>query len=192
MDRPGKLTYKILSESDIPAIEEFCNQCKILGYENNSSLEKMKFSSATFFGAYFGEKIVSLAGVHQLPEINQNAWRCLFRGAQLPGYTPQWSGNFFKSGIHFSQFLYMQINYVTEKFPDAEFFISTNISSSVGAKSSRMNNIMMPRIEKLGIWSLYLKDFTLYNVSQNIWKVNVPVYLERRREWFFNEYGIHY
>ena len=32
------------------------------------------------------DKIFNLAGVHHLPEVSNNAWRCLFRGAQLPGY----------------------------------------------------------------------------------------------------------
>lgn len=184
MDRPGKLTFKELTAQDIPELEIFCQECSKLGYENNSSLKAMKFFDATFFGAFDNEKIVSLAGIQYLPEINKNAWRCLFRGAQLPGYTPAWSGDIFKSGIHFSQFIYMQVNHIQKDHPEAEFYISTNIKSDTGAKSSRMNNIMMPRIaKKLGVWHLYLENFMLYNVPQNIWKINVPVYMEARERW---------
>jgi hypothetical protein len=179
----GKLTYKQLTLNDIPAVEQFCKECHVLGYENNSSLESMKFHSATFFAAYDQEKIVSLAGVHPLPEVNAHAWRCLFRGAQLPGYTPQWSMNIFKSGIHFGQFLYKQIKYVQAIDPESEFYISTNLTASTGAKSHRMNDVMMPRIAKMGIWELHTENMMLYNIPQNLWKINVDVYLQLRNQY---------
>jgi hypothetical protein len=180
MDRPGKLKYKLLTLEDIPAVKQFCKECQTLGYENNTSLETMKFHSATFFAAYDQECIVSLAGVHQLPEVNEHAWRCLFRGAQLPGYTPQWSMNIFKSGIHFSQFLYRQIKHVQTIDPSAEFYISTNLQSTTGAKSHRMNDVMMPRIAKMRVWNLHAENIMLYNVPQNLWKVDVETYMQLR------------
>lgn len=183
MDEPGNLTFKELTAADIPAIENFCAKCAELGYENNSSLASMKFSTAVFFGAFDNDDIISLAGVHKLPEVNDRAWRCLFRGAQLPGYTPTWSMDIFKSGIHFSQLLYRQIKLIQELEPNAEFYISTNVKSDTGAKSSRLNDIMMPRIEKMGIWNLHLADFILYTVPQNLWKINVPVYMKARERW---------
>jgi hypothetical protein len=183
MAQLGKLTFRQLTDSDTPAVQEFCTKCSELGYENNASLTAMKFFTAEFFGAFDGDKIVSLAGIHKLPEVNDHAWRCLFRGAQLPGYTPQWSMDIFKSGIHFSQFLYRQIVYVQAFDPQAEFYISTNVHSNTGAKSSRLNDIMMPRIAKRGIWNLEKENFMLYNVPQNLWKVNVDTYLKLRAQY---------
>jgi hypothetical protein len=183
MDKLGKLTYKILTDKDIPELEKFCEECKNLNYKNNASLDAMKFKSATFFAAYDTNKIVSLAGVHRLPEVHNNAWRCLFRGAQLPGYTPQWSMNIFKSVLHFRQFLYMQIKYVQNIDNTAEFFVSTNINSDTGAKSSRLNNVIMPRIEKMGVCNLYEENKMLYNVPQNLWKINVETYLKLRDQY---------
>ena len=187
MDKPGNLTFKELTAADIPAIENFCAKCAELGYENNASLASMKFSTAVFFGAFDDDKIISLAGVHRLPEVNDRAWRCLFRGAQLPGYTPQWSLDIFKSGIHFSQFLYRQIKLVQDIDPQAEFYISTNVKADTGVKSSRMNEVMMPRIAKRGIWDLHLENFELYHVPQNLWKVNVAVYMKARERWLSGE-----
>jgi hypothetical protein len=183
MDRPGKLKYKQLTDIDIPAIEDFCEQCRKLGWQNNSSLAAMKFDKATFFAGFDEDKIVSLAGCHRLPEVNENAWRCLFRGAQLPGYTPEWSRNILKSAIGVSQLLYMQIKYIQEIENNYEIFISTNINSDTGGKSSRMNNVIMPMVAKQGYWDLYLENFMLNNVLQNIWKVNVPCYMSAREEW---------
>jgi hypothetical protein len=179
----GKLIYKQLTSDNVPQIEIFCEQCKLLGYENNASLKAMKFEFATFFGAYDQDKIVSLAGVHPLPEVNKHAWRCLFRGAQLPRYTPEWSMNIFKSGIHFSQFLYRQIKYVQSLDKDAEFYVSTNITASTGVKSHRMNNVMMPRIANMGVWHLYAENIMLYNVPQNLWKIDVDRYLQLRNQY---------
>ena len=187
MDKPGNLTFKELTAADIPAIENFCAKCAELGYENNASLASMKFSTAVFFGAFDNDSIISLAGVHRLPEVNDRAWRCLFRGAQLPGYTPQWSLDIFKSGIHFSQFLYKQIKLVQDIDPQAEFYISTNVKADTGVKSSRMNEVMMPRIAKRGIWDLHLENFELYHVPQNLWKVNVAVYMKARERWLSGE-----
>lgn len=183
MDRPGKLLFKQLTSADTSAVEEFCKQCASLGYENNASLSAMKFSSATFFGAFDQDKIVSLAGVHPLPEINERAWRCLFRGAQLPGYTPQWSMDIFKSGIHFSQFLYQQIKYVQTLDSAAEFYISTNVNNPKAGSSSRLHKTMMPRLAKQGYWDLVSPSIVLFNTEQSLWKVNVSNYMEARERW---------
>lgn len=187
MDRLGKLTFKIYENTDKEALLDFCQACSELGYKNNSSPEAMKLDSAYFFLALDNDKIVSVAGVHKLPEINEHAWRCLFRGAQLPGYTPVWSMDIFKSGIHFSQFLYRQIKLIQDIDSQAEFYVSTNVKSDTGAKSSRINDVMMPRIAKRGIWNLYLENFELYYVTQNLWKVNVDVYMAARERWLSGE-----
>lgn len=183
MDRPGNLTFKELTANDISAIETFCTKCAKLGYENNSSLTAMKFSTAVFFGAFDNNTIVSLAGVHKLPEVNDRAWRCLFRGAQLPGYTPQWSMDIFKSGIHFSQFLYQQIKYVQNIDPNAEFYISTNVDNPKAASSSRLHKVMMPRLARKKYWDLINPSIMLYNTEQSLWKVNVSNYMEAREHW---------
>ena len=183
MGQPGKLNFRRYQETDRLAMAEFCRKCSLLGYENNASFEAMKLDKAYFFIALDGDKIVSVAGVHKLPEVNEHAWRCLFRGAQLPGYAPTWSMDIFKSGIHFSQFLYRQIKLVQAIDPQAEFYVSTNVKSDTGAKSSRMNDVMMPRIAKRGIWDLHLENFELYHVPQNLWKVNVDTYLKLRAQY---------
>jgi hypothetical protein len=191
MEVPGK-QFRKLEEADIPALQIFCDECKALGYVNNESftaikLDKMVMPYGQFLIGIEDGKIFTIAGVHRLPEVNKHAWRCLFRGAQLPGYTPAWSLDIFKSGIHFSQFLCMQIKLVQELDSNAEFYISTNVKSDTGAKSSRMNDVMMPRIAKRGIWNLELENFMLYNVPQNLWKVNVANYMEARERWLSDE-----
>lgn len=187
LDRPGKTIFKQLSDKDIIQIEQFCIECEKLGYENNKSLSAMKFNEATFFGAFDNNKLFSLAGVHKLPEVNEHAYRCLFRGAQLPGYTPRWSMDIFKSGIQFSQFIYMQIKYIQQFDNLAEFYITTNINNPKAGASSRLHNIMMPRLEKKGYWDLVNPNITLFNTEQSLWKINVTKYMEARGLWLIDE-----
>jgi hypothetical protein len=185
MDQLGKLTFKKLEETDHPALSVFCNECDKLGYENNQSfksikLDKMKMPYGQFFIGLDRDKIFTFAGVHHFPEINNHAWRCLFRGAQLPGYTPTWSVNIFKSWIHLSHLLYFQITLVQEIDPSAEFYISTNVDNSKAGVSSRLDKTIMPKLVRQGMFTLNQKDVVLYNTLQNVWKLNTDVYLKQR------------
>jgi hypothetical protein len=177
-----------LLPADLPLLQLFCDECKKLGWKNNESFKAMKINSTVmphgqFFIALKNGQIFSVAGVHRFPEVGPNAWRCLFRGAQLPGNTPTWSMNFFNSGIHFSYLLYEQIKFVQEIDKDPEFYITTNIDNPDAGSSSRLNKIMMPRLEKQGYWNLYQSNTVLYGTIQNIWKINIDTYLKERQAW---------
>lgn len=178
MEKLGKLKFRTLSKNDRDAVEIFCNS---QSYSNNTSLEKMKWDWCPFWCAAFDEeRIVSIAGAHKLPEVSPNAYRLLFRGAQLPGYTLGTGRNIFKTGIHLSYLLPIQINWAT-KNPNAELYISTNINND-GGKSQRMNNTIMPMLAKTGIWTLD-STMELYNVPQNLWKINIEKYYSERKKY---------
>jgi len=182
-------TRPLDKSSDLVALKRFCNQCRDLGWRNNESFLAMKLDEMELpWGQYWvavtpDNHIVSVAGVHKLPEIGVNAYRCLFRGAQLPGYSPEFSTNLFNMGIHYAYFLYQQIVFIQNVNPLAEFYITTNVSSDTGASSSRMNNLIMPRQARLGVWSLAHANFMLYNIVQNVWQVDVAEYFRQRDLW---------
>lgn len=185
-------SIRLLEQSDLPALAKFCSQCESMGLENNKDfssikLDKMKMPYGQFFVAVDDDKIFSIAGIHHLPEVGPNVWRCLFRGAQLPGYTPQWSMDIFKSGIHFAYFLYAQIKFIQAHNNEAEFYISTNIDNPAAGSSSRLDKVMMPRLAKQGYWHLDKANFMLFNTLQNLWKVNVPQYMASRERWLADE-----
>lgn len=185
--RHGK-QYKVraLKVSDRLQLEIFCKQCAELGYENNKDFKSMKLDSMVWpYGQYFvavsDEEIFSVAGVHKFPEMGDNAYRCLFRGAQIPGYTPVWSLNLFESIIHLGYILYAQIEFVQQFEPNAKFYISTNIDNPSAGKSSKLNKIVMPKLEKKGYCSLVKEDVILYNTRQNIWGINTSLYMRDRK-----------
>lgn len=184
------LIARELLDTDTDSLQEFCIECGSLGWVNNKDfkaikLDTMQLPYGKFFVAVDGTKIVSLAGVHKFPEVNDNAYRCLFRGAQLPTYTPKFSMNMFASGIHFTYFLYQQINLIRSIDSNAEFYITTNIDTATGGESSRINRVMMPRLARLGVWGL-VDTKVIYGVEQNIWRVNVPEYLAQREKFILS------
>lgn len=184
------LIARELLDSDTPQLIEFCKECEKLGWENNKDLnsiklDKMQMPYGKFFVAVDKEKIVSIAGVHKFPEVNDNSYRCLFRGAQLPKYSPKFSMNLFMSGVQFTYLLYQQIMLVQSIDPHAEFYITTNLTKSTGGKSSGMNDVIMPRQERLGIWELH-DTKVIYGIEQNIWRINVPEYLAQREKFILS------
>lgn len=186
----GKLIFRELIDSDLIKLQEFCDRCKELNYHNNIDLKAIKYDKMVmpygkFYAGFDIEKdiIFTLAGIHRLPEINDKAWRCMFRGAQLKGYNYKFSKNMFDLNFHFSQILNLQITDILKDYPDSEFYVTTNILDDNNGTSSRMNKIMMPYVEKTNIWNLYQSDISLYNTRQNVYKINVNEYFNQRELW---------
>lgn len=174
----GKLIFRELTKQDTKAVEIFC---KSQNYTNNVSLQTMKWDWCPYWcGALINEKIVSIAGAHPLPEISKNAYRLLFRGAQLPGYSLGCGRDMFKTGIQLPHLLPLQIEWVKSINNSPELYISTNINPGA-AKSKRMNDVMMPLLAKRGIWHLE-RTMILYNVPQNVWRINIDRYTEERNK----------
>jgi len=179
MVKLGKMNFRFATKDDESLVEKFC---KSQNFSNNTSLKKMKWEWVLEEGAWtvatHKDKIVSIAGIHELPEVSPDAYRCLFRGAQLPGYTLGTGRDIFKTGIQLSQLLNLQINWALEQNLNAELYISTNINDD-GGKSKRMNDTMMPLLARRGIWKLE-QSMMLFNVPQRLWRINVLKYMEER------------
>lgn len=187
------LEIRLLRESDYDKLQIFCNQCKEFGWENNESFSTIKLAQMTMpYGQFFigydhvKQQIWTIAGVHHLPEIHDDAWRCLFRGAQLPGYclSKQLSKDFLKVSVHISIMLYLQIKLILNINKNAKFFISTNniSNSKFFASSQRLDRHFMPSIASRGIVNKEYENFILFNTSQSIWKVDVECYFKEREK----------
>jgi len=178
---PGKphLEIRLLTDTDHLYLDTFCLVCKSLGLENNKDataikLDKMNMPYGQYFIGYDSDqdRIWNLAGIHRLPEIGPNTWRCLFRGAQLPGYALGVSKDFFSISHHWRYFLPLQIRFIKAGYPDAEFVVTTNVKNSSAGKSDRLDKIVMPQLVEYGIAS-FVKTTLLYNTEQNVWQVNL-------------------
>ena len=192
---PGRpwLEFRLLQESDYGNLEIFCNECKKLNLKNNESFDAIKIDKMKMpYGQYFigydynSERIWNLAGIHRLPEINDRAWRCLFRGAQLPGYTMQHilTKNMLKTSYQMTFVLHWQIEFIKSMYKDAEFYTSTNNLKNKDApiKSQLLDQKVNPLLENQGIFEKVHDNFLLYNTSQSIWKVHHNVLIQERNK----------
>ncbi len=175
----GKLLFKELEETELDKLDNFCKKCKELGYSNNSSFELMKLSTAKFFIGIDTEKniIFNVAGVHRIPEVGQNSYRALFRGAVLPGYVTE--KGLLRGSWQFLITLNQQIDFIQSSDPLAKFYLTSNKKQDKG-KSSKIDQYFNPRAEKAGIIDLINENFYYMNTDQRLWKINVDEYKKWR------------
>jgi hypothetical protein len=176
---PGKPNLEICLLTD-NGLDEFLSKCAELGLENNKDRSAIKLDKMTMpYGQYFvgwdneTNSMWNLAGVHHLPELGPNVWRVLFRGAQLPGYALGVGKDFLKISYHWRYFLPLQIAFIQERYPDAEFVVTTNVKNSTAGKSDRLDKKVMPPLLHRGIVSLLKEDYELFNTKQNVWLIDV-------------------
>lgn len=189
---PGRpnLEFRLLTESDYPDLQVFCDYFKQQGLKNNDSFEsikllKMKMPYGQYFIGYDTDKkqIWNLLGVHHLPEIHEHAWRVFFRGAQLPGYRlgTALTSDIFKLGFQITYMIEMQVKFILEHDPQAEFFASTNTpQAETFARSQFIDQNIAPMLVKRGVFTKEFEDFELFKTKQSIWKLNVNKYFEER------------
>lgn len=179
---PGRpnLEIRLLTDDDFANLDKFLLVCKSLGLENNKNTDSIKLDKMHMpYGQYFigwdndAECIWNLAGVHQLPELGNNVWRVLFRGAQLPGYALGTGKDFLRVSYHWRYFLPLQIRFIQAGYPDAQFVITTNLKNSTAGKSDRLDKVVMPLLEKQGLVDLIESGVDLFYTKQNVWKINL-------------------
>lgn len=185
---PGKPNLEIrLFTDEYRDLDKFMLACKALGLENNKDATAIKLDKMTMpYGQYFigwdrdSECIWNLAGVHHLPELGENVWRVLFRGAQLPGYALGTSKDFFKVSYHWRYFLPLQIQFIQAGFPNAEFVVTTNVKNSSAGKSDRLDKVVMPQLEKQDIVE-FVSTTELFYTEQNVWKIKLDSLKSKKR-----------
>ena len=107
-------------------------------------------------------------------ELNENAYRVFYRGAVLPGYAKNVG---YRSSYQLTVILNMQIDFILEHNPNAEFYFTTNAEKTLSnAKSFKMNQIMAPKASKNGMFTLINESFDYMHTKQTLWKVNVDLY----------------
>ncbi len=136
---------------------DFCNKCKELNYVNNDSFDSMKWywKEVQWVGTFQNDVLVSMSGIHKFPEINNNAFRIMFRGGTLPGISSKF--------LNFKQIpLQQEWAYLHNDSP--EFYVTFNTKSEIGNKSNRMINA----VKRMKDYSYYCK-MIYFNVEQEVY-----------------------
>jgi hypothetical protein len=189
---PGKanLIFRLLTESDYPKLQTFCDYFKEQNLKNNDSfqslkIDKMKMPYGQYFIGYDTDKdcIWNISGIHHLPEIHEHAYRAYFRNAILPGYRmgDMLTRDLFKLSYTTSYILGMQIEFILKHDIQAEIFASSNNSNAKPfGRSQYIDVVIAPALGKRGVCSKAYDNFILFNTPQSIWKLNIDKYYSER------------
>ena len=169
------------------ALKRFCDKCNELGYKNNDSLKAMKYEwlleqggvwhCVTWGGLEEGYgDMLSLAGCHPLPEVDDNAWRVMFRGVQLPKNYGYGMSKYHMNALTWRHKLPKQLEFIGDK----DAYITTNISNDASGKMNKIHRLFK-NLNKLGMVEHH-SDMELYNTEQSIWKLNKEKYKEVRSD----------
>lgn len=175
---------ELTPEMDL-CLQNFCKKCEELGYMNNT-FSAMKYEwlrqqggiwhCVSYGGleAGYGD-ILSLAGCHPLPEVNDNAWRVMFRGVQLPGHYGFGLSKYHMNALTWRHILPKQLEFIGE---DKEIYITTNMTNDASGKMNKTHRLFQ-RLKVLGMVEHH-RDMELYFTRQSVWKLNREMYMEVR------------
>jgi hypothetical protein len=172
-----------LSQNHINLLEKFCQTCKEIGFQNNSSLTNLKWGDRydlhnvpDYWAVILDNKIVSLSGCHSYNE-SFTKLRVLFRSATLPEYSNIIKGiskNHMNS-IPFSILLPLQINFGLENSFN-EFIITTTPDQDNSGHMFRTNRVLH-HLAKLNIVT-FMSESNYYYTKQLLWRVNLEQYFK--------------
>ena len=169
-------TIKKLDVNSLPnEIFIFCDRCREQSITNNSSIKAMKlgnWGNDAWWATWIGNEIVSVSGMHPLPEVSEDCWRVMFRTATLKEFRAL-AGPISKNVTHdfnWGKILPFQLEYAKEKKAKKVVF-TTNSSREGDFNSYRTNRIVEKTLAVSGLVKLIHKDVILYNAIQNVWEV---------------------
>lgn len=175
-----------LSQKHIHSIREFCHQCDLIGYKNNSSIELMKWGDkfdlphiADFWALMDNHTIMSISGSHSFGTYDPNypQLRCLFRSATLPKYANLIPGlsKFHMNSVPFSLLLPYQIAEGIKKNYHHFFLTTSYTDHDASGKMSRTHKAIT-LISKFNLVSFESNEI-IYSTPQYKWRINLPKYL---------------
>jgi hypothetical protein len=171
-----------LGDADLASLEKFCNECKELGYNNNSSVEAMKFGAmydlgeyATFFAVRVDDEIAAVSGSHSF---GTKELRLGFRGCALPRFSGIIKG---LSKTHMTNLTWGPL--IPEEIIDGlergyeDFFITTSHTSHDPSGRMHRTHKVLQLLAKQNIVD-YVGIETFYHIPQTKWKFNLERFFQ--------------
>jgi hypothetical protein len=169
------MTTQLLLEAN-EDLMDFISECGVRGYKNNDSLDVMNFfktirNGGCWFVTYDNGKIVGVSGIHKF----KDGYRALYRGAQLYSRPGGLSRNHMNCWM-----FYYHLPMVIDLVGDSPIYITTNTQNDASGTMLRLNKLYFI-LEKNGLVDHQSKEI-VFDVEQNIWKLNKEKYLLARGE----------
>ena len=173
-----------LSNEHLGLVNKFCAECVSVGYNNNGSLEAMKWggkydlpSGANYWALVVNSEIASISGSHSYSDTHEEL-RCLFRSATLPRYQKLLPGisKTHMNSVPFSLLLPEQINWGLDE-GYSEFYITTSHGSHDASGKMSRTHRALELLAKQNIVEFVRRE-EYYYTPQTIWRINLPRYWE--------------
>ena len=175
---------------DDPLLPDFIERCIMHGYNNNSTLDKIKFDyfeHSAFFAGIEDDKIKVFSGVHNFEYDNKHYWRVGFRAVTLydDKFNPKPSNNFRKISFSAGVLFTLEMKWVEHNYNTGTFIITSNDNQNEvdTAGRSHMFDTIAKRNRVSGCTLLYDK-ITYLNTVQNVWLLD--------RDLWFSDYQKYY
>lgn len=172
-----------LYQKDIELVRFFTNECKKVGYNNNSTLEDMKWGDSRYdlpdiahwWALIIQDNVASISGCHK---INETQLRCLFRSATLPRWDNLITGiskNHMNS-IPFSLLLPKQIEWgLAQGY--TEFLITTSHGEHDASGKMNRTHRAISLLSRRGIVE-FVGEEIIYHTPQTVWRIVIDSYMQ--------------
>ena len=158
-----------------PALEEFIEECKLLGWKNNSSLKELIcdwcLEKGMWYATYTEDKIISLTGIHPF----KDGYRALYRGAQLKAHPVKGLNRYQMQSWGIYDHLPLQIEFANGK----PLYITTNVTNDASGRMNRIHKSFS--VMAAGGMVDYIGDEQIFNAVQSVWRLNNDKYFEIRK-----------
>lgn len=188
MDSKKRLTTVSYSSDHAEALEQFCNQCQTQGYKNNQSVDSMRLDwcadqGGQFFLTYIDNIVVSVSGCHPLPELGEDVYRVLFRGATLQAYQ-NYLGVVSKThmtSIPFYAHIPLALDWIDTGIYK-KIVITTNWNNP-DIESMSKSHAVLGLLARQGIVDCLVNKVNLFYTDQTVWQLNVDRYFQVRNQF---------
>lgn len=171
-----------ITQEYYPLLKKYCQECKKLGWLNNSSLDDLRVDyiqehGGCYFGIIENDELVSIAGCHKFIELNLDGWRIFYRSATLPGKA---KNNGLHRGTGARGRLY--IDAFIEYCNNEDMYFTTNIENSNWSGITRYHDHMLKESSLSDSYVEFCDTIELYGVQQAVWILNNEKYYQRTRK----------
>lgn len=176
----------LLTVDHLELVEEFCFLAAKAGFENNSTIDSMKFGAEydlgeipKFWGIVKDDKLISVSGCHRWKDQNNNPtmMRCLFRSATLPEFqniVPMLSKTHMNS-LPFSVLLPYQLSWGLQNGVEHFYITTSNSDHDASGKMKRTHRVMQLLANQKIV--KYAGDEIFYSTAQTKWEIHVYKFL---------------
>lgn len=181
--------FKQIYKDDI-LLPDFIERCTREGYNNNSTLDKLKFDyfeHSAFFAGIEDNQIKVFSGVHNFDYDGKHYWRVGFRAATLydDTFKPKPSNNFRKISLSAGVLFTLEMKWVEHNFGNSQYIMTSNDSENVvdTAGRSHMVDAIAKRNRISGCTLLYEK-INYLNTIQNVWLLDKDVWYKDYQKYY--------